>query len=300
MGWSRRLAVALVLAVSSLASSTAHAQDREPREHWRWQRFMPEEVIALVLGQATGHIVTFAQPDVGTRWTSTLPLDEELRDVLRLRTPEGRRLAASISDTVFFVMTAWPITIDAFVLAGLVHQDWDAMAQMALIDAEVLSIAYGISALTTRFAGRQRPSARECNGDPNGERDCGDEGVGPHASFVSGHTLVVLASAGLVCSHHLNNPWLTGSSAGATLMCGGSLGLAGVVAAYRMMTDLHWATDILAGAAIGGVLGFLLPWALHYAHPVRRGARSEAPSFTFRVTPQLDPSQQSLFVSGSF
>ena len=47
--------------------------------------------------------------------------------------------------------------------------------------------------------------------------------------------------------------------------CAGGLLVAGLTAGLRIVADMHYATDTLAGAAIGLGAGMLLPYVLHFA-----------------------------------
>jgi membrane-associated phospholipid phosphatase len=47
--------------------------------------------------------------------------------------------------------------------------------------------------------------------------------------------------------------------------------LASAVGYLRVAGDQHWATDVLAGAAVGGLVGWAVPWVFHRVR--RPGAR---------------------------
>jgi membrane-associated phospholipid phosphatase len=191
----------------------------------------------------------------------------------------------------------WPVFVDALFLAGLVHGDTDSMLQMALIDIEVLAIAHLVHWFTTRVVGRVRPLHRECVVDDS----CPDRGVGPVASFVSGHSLLAYAASGLVCTHHIFNPWLTRSADGAAIACTSSLVLATTTSLMRVMVDLHWASDVGIGAVIGASLGWVLPIALHYAHgPPSPSAAREAAPVSLAVRPGVADELSGLTITGAF
>ena len=69
-----------------------------------------------------------------------------------------------------------------------------------------------------------------------------------HNSFPSGHTSVVFAAAAVLGSYYKDKKWV-----GIT-----SYTLAGLVAISRNYDDKHWASDVVAGAALGYSIGKLV------------------------------------------
>ena len=246
---------------ASTRAATA-VEARLSDSHWQpqWERFHLVEGLVTLAAEGAAIAIYFAEPSREPRWRDPMPLDPEARDALRLDDDDARMLAVNLSDGLLVGMLVWPVLIDALLLGGIVGGDWDTTWQMMLIDAEALALAHFVTWFTTRFVGRVRPIHVECTMDDS----CADRGVGPVASFVSGHTLMVYAASGLTCAHHLMNPWLTGSNEGAAVMCGSSLVLATAVGVMRVMTDLHWASDVAISALMGSTIGWGVPLAFHY------------------------------------
>lgn len=240
-----------------------------PREesgsHWqsRWPRFHPIEAAVMVAAEAIAITVYFGAGDRDVRWSEPAPLDPELRGMMRLRAYEDQHTIDQVSDALFITLTAWPVFVDALLIAGALHGDTDAAWQMLLIDLETLAIAHLVTWITNRFTGRVRPRHVECAPADT----CADRGIGPVASFASGHTLMAFTGASLTCVHHLHHPWMLGGMAGAALACGSALGLATAVGAMRVMADLHWASDVALSAMIGSAIGWGVPLLLHYLRP---------------------------------
>lgn len=130
----------------------------------------------------------------------------------------------------------------------------------ALLVAEGAAVAAGVNGLAKDLVARRRPG-------PAGAAS----GAG-NRSFYSGHasqTFSIVTAAGAVASRrgYPSAPWTWGAG----------LFLATGVAYLRVAGDAHWTTDVLAGAAAGGIVGLAVPWLLH-------GPGDAAPA-RFRVTP---------------
>jgi membrane-associated phospholipid phosphatase len=119
--------------------------------------------------------------------------------------------------------------------------------------------------------GRTRPSYVDCQRDPS----IGDCTTSPTASFPSGHTAEAFIAAGLSCANHEFVP-IYGNRAMDWLACARDLTLATADGVLRIMGDRHYATDVLAGGAIGFAFGYGLPVFLHYASPWRSRATAFA------------------------
>jgi membrane-associated phospholipid phosphatase len=77
-------------------------------------------------------------------------------------------------------------------------------------------------------------------------------------SFYSGHTSFAFAtatSAGTI--------FMMRGYPGAPVVLGVGLAAAAGVGYLRMAADTHYLTDVLAGAAVGGFVGFAVPWFFH-------------------------------------
>ncbi|UJR83308.1 phosphatase PAP2 family protein [Sandaracinus amylolyticus] len=320
----RAIAIAALLLIVPLA--TAHAQApgvdaaveaaseempelREPpqrweygRSHWQpqWERFGWGNV-ALTLGaEAAALTIYFVATDPVVRWTQPLPLDRAAARAFALDTIDDQQMINTVSHVILETMIIWPFLIDSLLLAGAVHGDTDTMLQMLLISAETTAVAQLVTWATNRLTGRVRPRHMECA--PNGT--CSDTGMGPVASFASGHSLMTYASAGLTCVHHIMNPWIVGSTEGAYALCASSLTLATSVGFLRLMSDLHWASDVVISSLLGSLIGWGMPLALHYARPRPQSSnrRSEGGGLpiTMMVRPGAGDEITGLTLSGIF
>jgi membrane-associated phospholipid phosphatase len=86
-------------------------------------------------------------------------------------------------------------------------------------------------------------------------------------SFPSGHATVAFAAAGagvsLFADSFPDSPWFWPFAAGA-------YSLAVLTASFRVASGMHFLTDVLAGAALGSLCGYLIPF-LHEKGTAREG-----------------------------
>ena len=161
-----------------------------------------------------------------------LLLDEELRQSVQ---KNSNRTTRSVADAVrpFGEEYSWGI-LGGFYLAGTTFRDDKATAVAQDGLASSLIAAGAITPLLKATVGRNRPNetpswfARSANG----------------RSFPSGHTTQAFAIASVIASHY-ESPWI--QTAAYTL--------AGLVGWSRMEHNAHYASDVLAGALIGTVIG---------------------------------------------
>lgn len=124
----------------------------------------------------------------------------------------------------------------------------------AVMYAETLLIANGIKEITKLCVNRTRPYMYyDSDTWPESDVDEGDYAN----SFPSGHTTIAFASATFTsytfAKYFPDSAWKYPVIAG-------SYALAVGTSALRLMSGNHFMTDVLAGAAIGSAVGFLVPW----------------------------------------
>lgn len=235
-------------------------------------------VVTILFSAPASAQTTTAPPSVSMpKWQGGIFLDVAVRDWLRAPTPSGRKAADDASSVLLYSMAAAPFaTSMANVLAH--GGSWRDAAGLALVNSEALGIAIGATFLLKNAAGRERPYATAAGlatycmshaSDPQ----CGSD---RNASFFSGHSAVAFTGAGLVCIEQLT----FGPPGADSLACGSAFALAATTAALRIIADMHYATDTLAGAGIGLLAGMLIPYVLHFAPwaplPVARSLRDGA------------------------
>jgi membrane-associated phospholipid phosphatase len=214
-------------------------------------------------------------------WTATNGFDDWFRGGLRISSPGGRTAAATTSDVLTLSLIALPF-LEAFLVSGHEPGSSDLAWRKAAIDAETL-LTVSIAALSIQnITARQRPYVLACASDSS-PAEC--SGGGRFTSFPSGHTAVAFAVVALECFHQdeLGPGWAPA--------CPLAVTAATVTGVLRVASDRHWATDVLAGAALGLAVGYTVP-ALHLA----LGAR-DAPVV---ITPAITPGYLGASLAGRF
>jgi membrane-associated phospholipid phosphatase len=245
-----------------LTFTPARARADDWRVEWNpdWPKFRwSEAAVTLGAGLAAG-AAAFLYPPPPARWDGPLPFDTAARNLLRLHEVEARRSVAHVSDNIYYALVAYPIVVDVAIVALAVHRKPEVALQLFLIDLESQAVT-GAIALTAEKLGRVRPMGQECKKDPSYDYKCTDERL--NLSFLSGHTLTAFASAGLICVHHQHLP-LYGGGVAEPIACAVGLAAATTAATMRVMSDNHYLSDVVGGAAIGFVGGYVLPSLLHY------------------------------------
>jgi len=201
------------------------------------------------------------------RWCSADELDRSVRNAV-VWSNKGR--AAAASDALQFAVPVGIAVYDLF--AARSSGAIDESPKDVLVIAEAVAVA-GVLTQTARYSfARVRPYAYY------GHSDAGRD---DHLSFWSGHTVVVFSAAaagGTVGRIRGYAGWQWVYAVGFT---GGAM-----TGYFRMASDNHWLTDVLASAAVGTGAGILVPW-LHRAGP-------------FGTSYQVLPAPGGLAVAGEF
>jgi len=236
---------------------------------------------ALAVGVVT---VQFGVPQPSApKWGST-GFDDWVRGGLRISSEGGRTAAATASDVLVFSLTALPF-LNAFLVAGAEHGRMDVAWKLAVLDAETLLTATFAALSLQKVTARGRPFLHECESNPTlAECSIGTR----NASFPSAHTTVAFAAVALECFHH---GYLDTSHTGwAAAACPVTVAAATITGVLRIASDRHWATDVIAGAVLGGTLGYAIP-ALHLV---------VGDTETAVLTPSISPSYLGLTLAGRF
>jgi hypothetical protein len=244
----------------------AHAPTRDevrPRLEWNpdWPRFRAGEYVATGIF-AVATIGSLLIPPAPDRWRGRNGFDEGARDALRAGSLDGRDIARDASDVLLTTSAAYPVLVDAVVIAWSRHGSADVAWQMAMIDFEAFMLTTALNGMVAATTSRERPYGRECpESEEDQNKDCRE--YKRYRSFFSGHASTAFTTAGLICMHHAHLD-LYGGGAADVVPCVSGFGVAGAVAALRVVLDQHYLSDVLVGAAMGTTVGLGVPWLLHY------------------------------------
>ena len=185
------------------------------------------------------------------RWTGGVLVDEKVRAVVRAKTKTRRRVAARVSDALFFTMMLWPSLGESVIVLrsfGLFVVDLQAFTAQAVA-------MFGLQ----RFVARARPYSIPVE-DEEGEHAPGH----PERwrSFFSGHTAASFTGASLIAHHH-GTLAVSGIPALDLALPPVAFAIAATVGLLRMVADRHWLSDVLVGAVLGVICGWFVPLALH-------------------------------------
>lgn len=151
------------------------------------------------------------------------------------------------SDYGVYALLAMPVIS----LAGN-FKDKEAWLAYGIMYTEAFLLTFGTKELLKNAIIRYRPYVYD-GGVPKGKED------DYYNSFPSGSTALAFLSAGFLSAtfsaEYPGSPWKIPVIAGAYTLAAG-------VAACRIVSGSHFFTDVLAGAAIGSLYGFVIP-ALH-------------------------------------
>ncbi len=198
------------------------------------------------------------------KWCTPGTLDGDLARSLAWSNP---KTASTLSDVMQVLLPVGAIGYG--VLQGYRAGDPSAGWSDALLITEATSLALLANVIVKYAVGRARPYV--WMGQPGLYEDPHDENL----SFFSGHTTLAFAvavSAGTL--------FLMQGMPGAGWVLGGGLALAAFTGYLRMGAEQHYLTDVLAGAAVGSLVGWAVPYLFHRpknAGPPQAGQLMPAP-----------------------
>ncbi len=150
--------------------------------------------------------------------------------------------------------------VPALGLFGIISPALDADQGGHAIENTVMMVnaflyTTAVAELAKGLADRQRPGVHFGRA---GETQAGDFVSEQNRSFFSADTAwaFTLASSASTISYLRGYEW-------APYITAGTFSLATIGGAMRIMSDMHWPTDVLVGALVGSAIGFLGPFLLH-------------------------------------
>jgi membrane-associated phospholipid phosphatase len=269
---------------------------------WRWRRAAAWEYAATAAALGGAFALRFAAPSPAGDWRGGILFDDVVHERTAIENVHTRRTAVSVTDAMYLGAMGYRL-VDSALLPGLAWGNWDTSLQMSMVDLE----AFGVVAILLwgqqAFVGRERPYIHHCPGYT--EESCNPDSEERNRSFFAGHPAVVMTAAALTCTHHAHLP-LYGDPTADALACAVSLGAAGATGYGRIVTEMHYASDVIVGFGAGAFAGWVVPELLHYAYEDeasdRRGAQSAAGGLEVRAIalPLITDDHLGIAVSGAF
>jgi membrane-associated phospholipid phosphatase len=258
---------------------------------WKWTRFTTADYVITGLGGAVTLATAIFPPRSAHAISGGILFDNAARSALRAHTLHARYQFRDASDVGLSLAATWPFFADALTSAWWYRGSRDVAEQMALIDMETLAVAGAIQGATNVLVSRQRPYGNDCGSAelPANAIDC--ENSQRYRSFFSGHATFSFAGAALICMDHfehglLGSPW-------DELSCAGGYAVAATTSTFRVVADVHYASDVILGALVGTAVGYGVP-LLHY----REARAAEHSANDLRI--MLVPSAGGIGVLGIF
>ena len=243
----RNLVVRAVCAVVIASGAASAAEQQTLDDAWpaRWNKIGPVET-GVVAGIGTSIIfLEFLLKSPSTpRWDKPILFDADARSALRAGSPGGRSRAATASDFGYAGLPIYAIVVEAGLVTWLGKGKADAAWQLALINTEALAINALLSRLTQKAVGRSRPDAVATNPD--------------NTAFFSGHTSTAFTIASGLCVQHAKLEIYGGIAD--QIVCPAGLVVAATTGLMRIVSDRHWASDVIGGAIFGTVVGAGVSW----------------------------------------
>lgn len=170
------------------------------------------------------------------------------------RLNETEATLRTISDGTLVGTMLYTQLVD-IVLVPLLQRDVHLVWQATSAHFLALGTALSIDAIAKHATSRERPYGhRLCPDFPDlPQCDNGDL----YASFFSGHSALSFTSAGTSCALHLSRG-LYGDLAADLVGCAVPLLGASTTGALRIASDSHYLTDVLVGATVGFLSGYLI------------------------------------------
>jgi membrane-associated phospholipid phosphatase len=193
--------------------------------------------------------------------TGSGAFDESVRDSIRGLGFRRRLVAEDISDVLLGFSSSYALFGDPLVNAAWLRDSPEVGYQIGWINAEVIAVTLGIQQFTANLVGRERPYGRTCGTGILDERTHRCEGGDRYRSFFSGHTSVPFSVAAATCVHHAYLPLSDGHT---WVPCTLGFLTAAASGTLRIVSDNHYASDVLTGIAVGTTIGLTIP-LLHYA-----------------------------------
>ena len=201
------------------------------------------------------------------RWVGPILFDADVRNALRINNATAHDAAQVLGWALWGAQAAYPIAVD--VPYAWARYGWGLARDLLWQDAVTLFFAVALDFAVRDLVGRARPYTYQCIQD--GGTNCIDN-LEAVRSFPGGHFLNATAASVLTCTQHLyvhlyGDGW-DGLTCAMTLASDAAVGL------LRIASDWHWASDELLGGVVGALIGWGVPYIMHFRGTSDANARA--------------------------
>ena len=246
---------------SVLAGKPSPELETIPPLLWNHPRFSTADYFITGTGGALTLTAAIVAPRSVHSISGGILFDDAARRALKAHSLRARYQFRDASDVGLSFTVTWPFFADALASAWWYRGSREAAEQMALIDLEALAVAGAVQGATNVIVSRERPYGQDCGSGqlPGNAIDC--QSSQQYRSFFSGHATFSFTGAALICVHHFENDLL--GSPWDALSCAGGYAVAATTSTFRVVSDVHYASDVILGALVGTAIGYGVP-LLHY------------------------------------
>ncbi len=146
------------------------------------------------------------------------------------------------------------------------------LGTVTVMYAETFLLSWGAKEILKHIVSRDRPYLYYENPPVEKEDDW-------HKSFPSGHTTLAFATAAFTAytfsEYNPESSWRIPVTAGV-------YSLAFTTAALRILSGSHFMTDVIAGATLGSLIGFAIPWLHTLSDDVKMGVTPFSLAFNIK------------------
>ena len=258
----RSLSLTAAVFATALSSKALAADPSVDTTRPRMQVHIPLELTLTAAGGIvwiTTEILKGKIAPSTCHWCDAPAADLAVKNALRWSNTKGADISSYVTGFGMAPMAALGLDAAVVYSSGGSFREW---GEDATVIMESIVVAANTNQLVKFLVGRERPFVHDLDADGKGRTSTpGDNNL----SFYSGHTMlgfVSAVSAGTIAS-------LKGYRA-APVIWGTGLTFAAATGYLRIAADKHYFTDVVTGAVMGSLAGFLVPW-LH--RPKSTGAR---------------------------
>lgn len=285
----RQLSLAIFAVVFLGVPTPAAADNLEWNdEHPKFR--VAEGIATGALFAGTAVLRAGLEPPDQSNWDGPVLLDRPVRNLLAAESRSTAQIFGTASDVLVATMISYPFVADVGVTTAGFRRSGSTALQLGLIGLESFGATMFLTRIGKFFVARERPPHTDCGEAGGRNLFCSSERF---QSFPSGHTSFAVTGASYVCALH-EHVDLYGGGVPDRLACWTGIGVASATGIFRVISDNHYFSDIIAGAAIGVTTGYLLPKLLHF------GFRGEKVAGERTVDRALSPAPVGIQFRGTF